>query len=67
MSVEAGFSRRSFRSPGSPTWSHDVAAGGGGKGQQSQYGQSGSQTAACLVHHRTGLVANGAGKRSEAA
>lgn len=67
MSVEAGFSRRSFRSPGSPTRPCDSAAGGGGKGQQSQYGQSGSQDAACLVHHRTGLVANGASMRREAA
>ncbi len=67
MSVEAGFSRRSFRSPGSPTGPRDCAAGGGGAGQKSQYGQSGSQTPACLVHHRTGLVANGAAERCEAA
>ena len=67
MSVEAGFSRRSFRSPGSPTWSHDVAAGGGGKGQQSQYGQSGSRRAACLAHHRADPVDNGAAARRGAA
>lgn len=56
MSVEAVFSRRSFRSPGSPTRPCDSAAGGGGTGQQSPYGQSGSQDAARLAHHCADLV-----------
>lgn len=67
MSVEAVFSRRSFRSPGSPTRPCDSAAGGGGTGQQSPYGQSGSQDAARLAHHRADPVDNGAAAQREAA
>lgn len=67
MSVEAVFSRRSFRSPGSPTGPRDCAAGGGGTGQQSQYGQSGSRRSACLAHHRADPVNNGAAARRGAA